>query len=406
MALIKAFRGLRPQADIVEKLSELPYDVCNSEEARLIAADNKYNFYHITKPEIDLPIDIDPYSEEVYEKAAENLAHFLEKEYLIQDESDQLYLYTLTMNGRSQTGLVTLVSVKDYDSGIVKKHELTREAKEKDRIRHLDKLNAQTGPVFLLYKQQQNLRDQFEKALQNKPLYDFVSGDGVHHSFRAISEDSVISEIIGEFASLELYIADGHHRAASAARVGRERAAKGVKDGSDYFLSVIFPDEELHILPYNRVVTDLNSLTKEQFMTQLSKKYSIEETKHKTPLASTSVAMYIDSIWYMLTPLFEIPTDPVESLDVQILQKEILSPLLGIDNPRVSERIDFIGGIRGTDELERIVDSGKFAVAFSMYPTTINQLIEVSDSGLVMPPKSTWFEPKLRSGMVIHSFKK
>ncbi|MBN2435259.1 MAG: DUF1015 domain-containing protein [Spirochaetes bacterium] len=406
MASIKAFRGLRPRADIASKLSELPYDVCNSEEAREISAGNEYNFYHITKPEIDLPKDTDPYSSEVYSKAAENFKAFVEKGYLVEDEKELLYLYTLTMNGRTQTGLVTVVSVDDYDKGVIKKHELTRQAKEDDRIRHIDSVNAQTGPVFLLYKQKKEIRELFEDVLKNEPLYEFTSNDGVYHALRAIRADDQIASLVEYFDCLDLYIADGHHRAASAARVGRERAAKGIKDGSDYFLSVVFPDEQLYIMPYNRVVNDLNAHSKDEFFELLSKKYKIEATKNKTPLASSSVAMYIDSEWYMLTPLFEISSDPVESLDVQILQKQVLSPILGIDDPRVSERIDFVGGIRGTDELERLVDSGNFAVAFSMYPTTIDQLISVSDSGLVMPPKSTWFEPKLRSGMVIHAFKK
>lgn len=406
MADIKPFYCLRPPAELVEKVSELPYDVCSSAEARAKAEGNPYNFYHISKPEIALPENTDPYSDAVYEKGKENLDLFYNNGYLIEDDAPAFFLYTLEMNGRSQTGLVGVVSIDDYDNDVVKKHEYTREAKEKDRIRHMESLQAQSGPVFLMFRQNDEIRNLINDASSTEVLYDFTADDSVRHTVRKISDERYIGHFRQAFSSHTLYIADGHHRAASAAAVGRKHREAGMDDGSDHFLAVIFPDEELHIMPYNRALRDLNGRTKDEFMREMEKEFIISETENPDPPESASYCMYIDRTWYLLKPKFPMPEGVVDSLDVQVLQARVLSPLFAIDNPRTSDRIDFIGGIRGTSELERIVDSGDFAVAFSMYPTTIEQLLQVSDAGTVMPPKSTWFEPKLRSGLFVHRFRR
>lgn len=404
MAHIKAFQALRPPIEKAPSVSELPYDVCSSEEARIIAEKNSENFYHISKPEVDLPLGTDPYSDVVYNKGAENLRLFQEKGLLKLDDNDALFLYTLVMNGRSQTGLVALVAIDDYINDRVKKHEYTREAKENDRIRHMNTLGAQVGPVFLMVKQKEAIKKLFDDAMALEAELDFTAPDGVRHIVRKIAGSSLIDNFCKSFADETLYIADGHHRAASAVKIGQQRRDSGIVDSSDHFLTVIFPDEELFIMPYNRAVKDLNGLGKDELLAQIGVDFSIEKCTDPSPKDVASYCMYLDGEWYLLKPNFQIPNDPVESLDVQILQSRILSPILGIGDPRKDERIEFIGGIRGTEELEKLVNSGSFAVAFSMYPTTIAQLIEVSDSGNVMPPKSTWFEPKLRSGLFIHKF--
>lgn len=406
MAKIKAFHGLRPKADLVSKVAELPYDVVNSEEAREIAMGNKFSFYHISKPEIDLPSDIDPYSNSVYAMGRHNLDDFIKQGILQKEKKPSLYLYTLIMDGRSQTGLVACVNIDDYNNNVIKKHELTREDKEIDRTRHLDSLNANTGPVFLLFKDDPVKKQSFDIALENKPVYDFTSVDGIRHIVRIIDDTILIDQLISSFKDDILYIADGHHRAASAVRVGMNRR----KDNPDFtgeeeynwFLAVIFPGSQLKIMPYNRAVKDLAGQTPSSFIEKVSQKFNVNKNGIKSPQQSHKISMYLSGEWYTIEPKFPIENDPIDSLDVSILQNTILSVILNIQDPRTDKRIDFIGGIRGTNELERLVDSGKYQVAFSMFPTTIDQLIRVSDSGSIMPPKSTWFEPKLRSGLLLH----
>ncbi|HOK02108.1 MAG TPA: DUF1015 family protein [Spirochaetota bacterium] len=407
MAKIKAFRALRPKVELASQIAELPYDVVSLDEVKAITKDNIYNFYHITRSEADLPEGTDPYSQEVYIKAKDTLDDFIKKGYLIQEESPKLYLYSQIMDGRMQTGIVACASIDDYMNGIIKKHELTREDKELDRTRHTDIVNANTGPVFLFYKDtDEGRKNLIKKAIATPPIYDFTATDGIRHIVRIIDDETISKELIASFEKEELYIADGHHRAASGVRVGKMRREKLEKYTGDeefnYFLSVIFPHSELKILSYNRVVKDLNSMSVEDFKKALGKNFKLTRDNKKIPERVNTFSMYLQREWYTLTPLFEISNDPIESLDVTIIQKYILEPLLGIKDPRKDKRIDFIGGIRGTAELERVVDAGDFAVAFSMYPTEIEQLIKVSDAGLIMPPKSTWFEPKLRDGLLIH----
>lgn len=406
MAQIKEFRGLRPAKDLADKVAELPYDVLNSQEAKTIAKGNDYSFFHITKPEIDMPDNVNPYDKTVYAKGKENLDSFIHKGILKQDATPCLYIYTQIMEGRSQTGLVACVNVDDYYNDRVKKHELTREDKEQDRTVHLDTLNANTGPVFLLYREDGTKDKLFEKALRIKPENEFTARDGVTHIVRVIDDSELIAQFKDAFKNDILYVADGHHRAASAARVGkiRREANKDYTGDEEFnwFLSVIFPHNQLTILPYNRVVADLNGLTTGEFFNKLETSFAIEQNNIKQPKELHTFSLYMNKKWYTLTPKFPISTDPIESLDAKILQTVVLDPILGIDDPRKSKRIDFIGGIRGTGELERLVDSGKHVLAFSLYPTTVEQLINVSDDGSIMPPKSTWFEPKLRSGLVVH----
>lgn len=405
MASIREFKGLRAPVDMVSKIAELPYDVLDSEEARAIAKNKPTSFFHISKPEVDLPEGTDLYSDQVYETGAKNFKAFIDKGYFAEDREAKLYLYTLVMNGRSQTGLMSCVSIDDYLNNVVKKHEFTREDKEKDRIRHMDALSAHAGLVFLLYKEDGSLRTLFEKAMEIQHEYDFIANDGIRHIVRVIEDRGMIEGFKKGFNGKSLYIADGHHRAASAVKVGQARRAadKGKNPDAEYnwFLSVIFPHDQLMIMPYNRAVKDLNGLSEKDFMAKIGEKFTISDGKPK-PSGKRKFSMYMGGKWYELSPKITIPSDPVESLDVSILQNEVLAPLLGIDNPRTSKRIDFIGGIRGPEELEKMVNNGSHQVAFSMYATTIEDLISVSDSGNVMPPKSTWFEPKLLSGLIIH----
>ncbi len=406
MAAIRGFRGLRPKQELITRVAELPYDVVSSEEARDIARGNEYSFFHISKPEIDLPENENIYADSVYATGRKNFDSFISQGILKQDESPRLYLYTQVMNGRQQHGLVTCVSIDDYLNGTVKKHELTREDKERDRTRHIETLNAQAGPVFLFYKEDRFKKVLYEEALRIEPVYDFTASDGIRHILRVIENINLIESFRKAFAKDILYIADGHHRAASAAKVGvnRRKQHPGHTGTEEYnwFLAVIFPHDQLQILAYNKVVKDLNGLAKEAYLEKIAQHFSIQQPGVTVPGAVHQFSMYLGSQWYLLTPKFDIPDDPIESLDVQILQNRLLDPVLGIRDPRTDKRIDFIGGIRGTGELEKLVDSGDYQVAFSMYPTTIEQLISVADAGKIMPPKSTWFEPKLRSGIVVH----
>jgi len=406
MAKIRAFRAVRPVKDLAHKIAELPYDVVSLPEVIEIAGNNPYNYYHVTRSEMDLAPGIDPYSTEVYKKAKENYDLFKARNYTVMDQKPMLYLYSQVMDGRTQTGIVASADVDDYLNEIIKKHELTREEKELDRTRHIDVVNANTGPVFLIYRDSDEKRKLVDKAMKAEPVYDFTAVDGIRHIVRLVEDQTLVSELEKSFVNDELYIADGHHRAASAVRVCKMRREKnpGYTGSEEFngFLSVIFPHTQLKILAYNRVVKDLNGLTADEFIQKLKVDFTVEKSGVKVPEKVNTFSMYLGKEWYTIKPKFDIPEDPIESLDVTIIQKRVLAPLLGVNDPRKDKRIDFVGGIRGTAELEKVVDSGAFAVAFSMYPTEIEQLMDVSDAGMIMPPKSTWFEPKLRDGLLVH----
>lgn len=412
MSVIKPFKGYRPTPGICDKVAALPYDVMTSDEAREMVKDNPYSFLHVDKAEIDLPKDVDHYSDAVYEKAKENLYSMIENGIYIQDKEPVLYIYRLTMNGKSQTGLVACTSIDEYIDNKIKKHELTRADKEEDRIRHVDTCNANTGPIFLTYKNKEAIDDIINKCTKTTPVYDFISDDGIGHTVWLVDNKEVIESLVNEFKSVPaLYIADGHHRNASAVKVGlKRRAEKPDYTGDEefnYYLSVIFPDNQLYIMDYNRVVKDLKGYSKEEFISEISKKFDVSEYREEgcfKPDEKHTFGMYLDKKWYVLKAKESIinENDSVACLDVSILQKELLSPVLGIGDPRTDQRIDFVGGIRGLEELERRVDSGEMTVAFSMYPTTMEQLMNIADDNKIMPPKSTWFEPKLRSGIFIH----
>ncbi len=406
MAKIRAFSAVRPVKELADKIAELPYDVVSLPEVIGIAGGNPYNFYHVTRSEMDLAPGTDPYSPEVYKKARETFEMFISKGYMIEEKKPIFYLYSQVMDGRMQTGVVACADVDDYLRETIKKHELTREEKELDRTRHIDITKANTGPVFLIYRDTDQKRKLIEKAMKAEPVYDFTAVDGIRHIVRLIEDRQLIEEIEKSFTDDELYIADGHHRAASAVRVCKMRreANPGYTGKEEFngFLAVIFPHTQLKILAYNRVVKDLNGMSDGEFMKKLSQEFTVEKSGVKVPVRVNTFSMYFRGEWYTVKPEFEISKDPIESLDVTIIQKKVLAPLLGINDPRKDKRIDFVGGIRGTAELEKIVNSGEFAVAFSMYPTEIEQLMNVSDAGMIMPPKSTWFEPKLRDGLLVH----
>jgi len=409
MARIEPFRGVRPKKDIANQVASPPYDVLNSKEAKKLTANNKFSFLRITKPEVDLPDGVDLYSDQVYEKAKENFEHFLKEKILVQDETKHFYLYKQTWRDHTQVGLVAGASARDYQDDVIKKHEHTREDKEKDRMRHIETLNANTGPVFLTFKQREEIDALFARAMEKEPGYDFVTKNGVRHIFYIVDDSDLIEAIKSEFAGIDyLYVADGHHRSASATKVKikREKENKNHTGDEEYnfFLSVIFPHNRMKILPYNRVVKDICGMCKAEFFHKLSGTFDYEETDLKEPRRNREFYLYIDGKWYLLKAKEDSfnKDDAVEALDVSILQNNLLDPVLGIKNPRKDDRIGFVGGIRGTEELERLVDSGEFKIAFSLFPTTIEQLFKVADSGRVMPPKSTWFEPKLESGLVTH----
>lgn len=412
MSIIRPFKGYRPTQELCSKVAALPYDVMTSDEAREMVKDNPYSFLHIDKAEIDLPKDTDHYSDVVYQKAKDNLWNMVKDGIYIQDKKQVLYIYQLTMNGKSQTGLVACTSIDEYIENKIKKHELTRADKEEDRIRHVDTCNANTGPIFLTYKNKENIDKIINKAIENEPIYDFTAEDGIKHTVWLIDNDEVINSLISEFKSVPaLYIADGHHRNASAVKVGLKRRQENPNYTGDeefnYYLSVIFPDNQLYIMDYNRVVKDLNGLSKDEFIAKVSEKFDVAEYNGNDcykPSEKHTFGMYLDKKWYSLKAKDAIvdENDTVACLDVSILQKELLAPILGIGDPRTDKRIDFVGGIRGLKELEKRVDSGEMKVAFSMYPTTMEQLMNIADDNKIMPPKSTWFEPKLRSGIFVH----
>jgi len=412
MAIIKAFKGLRPKPEMVKNIASVPYDVINSDEARILVKDNPNSFLHVTKAEVDLDEKIDVYSEDVYQKGKENFYKMIEDGILIQDEKPCFYIYKLVMGNVSETGIVACASVEEYNKNIIKKHEKTRVDKEIDRVKHIDAANAHTEPVFLTYRK----RDDMNKIVgdfitENKPIYDFVADDGISHTLWEVDNDEIIKKIQEIFSSIDyLYIADGHHRSASAAIVAQKRKESNPEhtgnEEYNYFLSVIFPHDELYIMDYNRVVKDLNGLSKENFLEKIKEKFEIEEySKDESfkPGLIHTFGMYLDNMWYKLIAKENTynKNDVIKSLDVSILQDNLLHPILGIEDPRKDKRIDFVGGIRGLDELKNRVDNGE-AVAFSMFATSIEELMNIADKGEIMPPKSTWFEPKLRSGLFVH----
>jgi uncharacterized protein (DUF1015 family) len=412
MAIIRPFQAVRPHEDLADRVAALPYDVMNSDEAREMVKDNPYSFLHVDKAEIDLDPSIDHYDQRVYDKARETLMRFIEEKTLVREDKKGLYIYTLVMDGHPQTGLVSLASIDDYQNNVVKKHEFTRAEKEADRIRHVDVTNFHTGPIFLTYVYKEEITKIIEDYKKNHdPIYDFVAEDGVRHTAWAILEDEIIKTLVEKFSGVEsLYIADGHHRAASAVRVGMMRREHNPdytgEEEFNYFLSVIFPSNELRIMDYNRVVKDLNGCTSEEFLRTIEKNFTVTPYEGEGPYRPEekhTFGLYLDKKWYKLTAKEHIvfDEDPLKRLDCKILQDHLLHPVLGIEDPRVDKRIDFVGGIRGLEELERRV-AKDMKVAFSMYPTTIMDLVSISDAGMVMPPKSTWFEPKLRSGLFLH----
>lgn len=411
MAIIKPFRGSRPPKELVEQVVSRPYDVLNSEEARIEAAGNEKSLYHIIKPEIDFPVGTDEHDECVYEKAAENFKKFQEKGWLKQDVDEHYYVYAQTMNGRTQYGLCVAAYVDDYMTGKIKKHELTRRDKEEDRMKHVRVNNANIEPVFFAYPHQDELDAIVAKVVEGTPEYDFVTSDGFGHHFWIIDDKATIERITELFAAMPaMYIADGHHRSAAAALVGDEKRRNNPNHKGDeeynYFLAVCFPDNQLNIIDYNRVVKDLNGLTTAEFLEKLTKNFTVELKGKEIykPVALHNFSLYIDGLWYSLTAKQGTYDDnsPIGVLDVTIASNLILDELLGIKDLRTDKRIDFVGGIRGLGELKRRVDSGEMKMALALYPVSMKQLIDIADSGNIMPPKTTWFEPKLRSGLVIH----
>jgi uncharacterized protein (DUF1015 family) len=406
MITIRPFKALRPEVQLARDVASRPYDVLNSSEAKAEAMGNPNSFLHVTKSEIDLPENTDHYAQIVYDKARQNLDAFIQRGILFRESKPCYYLYRLIMNGRSQTGLVCLSSVDDYENGLIKKHEFTRPDKEQDRINHIRITGAQTGNVFLAYRNVETIDDLLNKYSSRKlPQYDFTADDGIRHSIWTVNDDETVAAITELFSKHVpcSYIADGHHRAASAAKV---RAALGEKatEAAGFFLTTLFPSNQLAILDYNRVIKDLNGLSPEEFLKNLEGKFKVEKNDGiYRPEAPHTFGLYLKKQWYKLTALpGTYSDDPVGVLDITILQNNMLGPVLGILDQRTDKRIDFVGGIRGLEELEKRVDSGEMTLAIALYPVSIDQLFDISDAGSVMPPKSTWFEPKLRDGLLTH----
>ena len=412
MAVIRPFQGIRPKKGLESQIAALPYDVYNTEEARKEVEGKPYSFLNIDRAETQFPEGTDPYSDEVYEKARDMFREQVSEGIYVTDEKPVYYVYELIMDGRSQTGLVACASIDDYQNEIIKKHENTRADKEEDRIRHVGTMEAQTGPIFLAYRFEENIDREIKKAKAEAPLYDFTSEDGITHKVWIISDEKSIDVIRNAFAGMkDIYIADGHHRCASAVKVGlKKREANPGYTGEEefnYFLSVLFPDEQLMIMDYNRVVKDLNGLDNEAFIKKIEEVFNVVKTDDNAikPSKKGEMSMYLGGKWTLLNVKDKFKSDdPILGLDVSILQNEILKPVLGIDDPKTDKRIDFVGGIRGLKELERRC-ANDCVLAFAMYPTSIGELFDVADAHLLMPPKSTWSEPKLRSGMFIHSIK-
>ncbi|MBR6094226.1 MAG: DUF1015 domain-containing protein [Lachnospiraceae bacterium] len=413
MATIKPFKGIRPKTELASQVAALPYDVYNSAEARAAVAKNPLSFLNIDRAETQFPDGTSPYLPEVYEKARDLFWSQVKDGLYIQDEKPCYYVYELIMDGRSQVGLVACASIDDYQNEIIKKHENTRAEKEIDRIKHVGVMEAQTGPIFLAYRFNETIDKEIQKARANAPLYDFTCDDGVTHRAWLIDNETSVNIIRKAFEGMkDIYIADGHHRCASAVKVGlrlrEENPGYTGEEEFNFFLSVLFPDEQLMIMDYNRVVKDLNGLSEEEFLQKVEKIYTVKElgSEYVKPSKKGEVAMLLSDTWYLLTVRPEYTSvDPIQGLDVSILQNNVLSPVLGITDPKTDDRIDFVGGIRGYEELKKRVHTDCKA-AFGMYPTSIHELFDVADAHLLMPPKSTWFEPKLRSGLFIHSIKK
>lgn len=413
MAIIKPFPALRPKDKYASIIASVPYDVVNRIEAKEQAKDNRLSLLHVTRAEIDLDDKISAYSPDVYQKAKSNLDEIINEGYLIIDEKPKFYLYKLTMDGRSQIGIAATFSVDDYDNDVILKHEKTRKEKEDDRTNHIITTGAQTGPVFLTYRNVSLIDSIVEETIQAAlPIYNFTSPDGIEHSIWILPQEKN-QIIIDEIAKVKnLYIADGHHRAASASRARKvKQDSNPAHNGSEaynYFIAVLFPADQLKILPYNRIVLDLNGKSKDEILNEISDKFSIDKNSTKEPVERKTFGMYLDGEWYLLKANDSIiasgslSKSVAENLDVSILQDFLLNPVLGIDDPRTNKRIDFVGGIRGTKELEKLVNSGKAAVAFSLFPVSVSDLMKISDAGEIMPPKSTWFEPKLRDGLLVH----
>jgi uncharacterized protein (DUF1015 family) len=410
MATIKPFRALRPPQVLADKLAAPPYDVMDVEEARTMASGNPNSFLHISRPEIDLPAEVDPHDESVYALGKSNLDEFIRRNVLIQDQIDRFYVYRQRMGSINQTGLVVCASVDDYQNGVIKKHEHTRADKEDDRAKHIDCLDANDEPVFYLSRSCGEVEGIIEGITNGSPEYDFISDDGVGHTVWIIHDQLLIDRLIFLFSAIDrLYVADGHHRSAAAGRVRELRRANNPKhtgqEEYNYFLTVIFPESQLNIMPYNRAIKDLHGHSTAEFISLLSRSFEVSLSSEPViPKERHHFGMYLDRHWYHLhaRPTVVNEKDTVDRLDVSILQNNLLNPLLGIHNPRTDKRIHFVGGIRGNDELVRLVDSGDYAVAFALHPTSIRELIELADQDQIMPPKSTWFEPKLRSGLFVH----
>ena len=410
MAIIRSFKAVRPEETVVEKVASVPYDVVNREEAAAIVKDNPVNFLRITRSEIELPDSVDPYDKSVYLKARENFKQLFQKAPLIHDEDENLYVYHLTMGDQKQVGIAATFSVDDYDNDIIKKHEKTRRVKEDDRTNHIITTEAQTGAVFLTYNGIQKVNEIVENTMEaNDPIYNFTAEDGIEHKMWIMPKEYVGTVVDEIEKSKYLYIADGHHRAASAARaraVKRENNPNHTgNEEYNFFLAVLFPAEQLKILPYNRIVFDLKGMNEEEFIDKLKLNFTIEETDSPSPKSVKNICMYFSGKWFLLKPNENVKAaeDVGGNLDVSILQNYLLQPVLGIEDIRTDTNVDFIGGIRGTEELEKLVDSGKARVAFSMHPVSVTDLINISDAGETMPHKSTWFEPKLRDGLVVHT---
>ncbi|WP_295458716.1 DUF1015 family protein [uncultured Thiodictyon sp.] len=410
MPLIKPFAGLRPATGRAAEVAAPPYDVMNAQEARAMVEGRPLSFLHISRPEVDLPLDTDPYAAEVYAKARENLERMITQRVMVRDPAPHYYCYRLTMGRHVQTGLVAAAAVAAYDAGRIKKHEFTRPVKEDDRVRNIDTLNAQTGPVFLVYRATATIDQVLSRVSAAAPEVDFTAPDGVRHELWAIADRPTIDALTAAFAALDsLYVADGHHRSAAASRVAAARRADNPAHTGDesynFFLSVIFPHDQMQILPYNRLVRDLHGHTPKTLLERLATRFTIEAVAQPLqPTAHGQFGMYLAGQWYRLTlnPELIPAADPVARLDVSLLQDNLIGPVLGILDPRRDERIDFVGGIRGLAPLSERVDSGEMALALSLHPTSMDELMAVADSGEVMPPKSTWFEPKLADGLVSH----
>ena len=411
MATLKPFKGIRPKKELVKSIASRPYDVLNEKEARIEAGDNQNSFYHVIKPEMDFPDDFDHYAPEVYKKGKENFDRMLREGIYFQDPKEYYYIYQQTMNGRSQNGIVGCASVDDYLNNVIRKHELTRPDKEEDRKNHIRYSNLNYEPVFFAYRSVSELDNLVSELVKATPEYDFISDDGIGHRFWLVKDDATIKKITELFSKIPFtYVADGHHRTAAAALVGKEMRDKNPShNGSEeynYFLAVHFPDTQLAILDYNRVVKDLNGLSSSDFIKKISENFSVSEkgSLYK-PAKLHEFSMYLDGKWYSLTAKAGTynDSDPIAVLDVTILSEKILAPILNIKDLRTDKRIDFVGGMRGLEELEKRVNSGEMKVAFALYPVSMKQLMDIADNDLIMPPKVTWFEPKLRSGLVLHS---